>query len=90
LADTLVGERLAACVQVSGPISSTYWWQGRTETAEEWQCVAKTHRGLYAEVEAAIQAHHTYTTPEILALPILAGQATYLTWLEAELKTGTR
>ncbi len=88
LADVLVSERLAACVQVLGPISSTYWWQGRRETAEEWQCVAKTQSQLYAEVEAAIKAHHSYTTPEILALPILSGHAAYLAWLEAELKPG--
>ena len=86
MADLLVGERLAACVQVLGPITSTYWWQSQRETAEEWQCVAKTDRRLYAEVEAAIKAHHSYTTPEILALPILAGHAAYLAWLEAELK----
>ena len=86
LADALVDGRLAACVQVIGPLVSTYWWQGRRETAEEWQCVAKTQRRLYAEVETTIKAHHSYTTPEILALPILTGQAAYLAWLEAELK----
>jgi periplasmic divalent cation tolerance protein len=86
LAEVLVDGRLAACVQVLGPITSTYWWQGVRESAEEWQCVAKTHQRLYAEVESAIRAHHSYTTPEILALPVLAGHADYLAWLEAELK----
>jgi periplasmic divalent cation tolerance protein len=89
LADMLVDGRLAACVQVLGPLASTYWWQGRRETSEEWQCVAKTERRLYAEVEAAIKARHSYTTPEILALPVLAGHAAYLAWLEAELKPDT-
>lgn len=87
LAQVLVDGRLAACVQVLGPVTSTYWWQGERETAEEWQCVVKTARRLYSEVEAAIRVHHSYTTPEILALPILVGHADYLAWLEAELKT---
>jgi periplasmic divalent cation tolerance protein len=86
LADVLVDARLAACVQVVGPIASTYWWQNKRETAEEWQCIAKTASRLYAEVEAAIKAHHSYTTPEILALPIVAGSAAYLEWLKSELK----
>jgi periplasmic divalent cation tolerance protein len=87
LAEMLVDRRLAACVQILGPITSTYWWQNQRETAEEWQCVAKTDRRLYAEVEAAIKSQHSYTTPEILALPILAGHAPYLAWLAAELKS---
>jgi periplasmic divalent cation tolerance protein len=82
----LVEARLAACVQVAGPITSTYRWRGKIETAQEWQCWAKTRRGLYNEVEQAIRRIHPYEVPEILALPILAGSADYLAWLEAELR----
>ena len=80
----LVEQRLAACVQISGPIASTYRWQGKIETSEEWQCTIKTRRDLYDRVEAAIRAIHPYDVPEILALPILAGCADYLRWLETE------
>jgi len=85
IAMALVESRLAACVQVAGPITSTYRWQGKIETAEEWQCWAKTDRRLFAEVERAIRAIHPYDVPEILALPVLAGGADYLKWLDEAL-----
>jgi periplasmic divalent cation tolerance protein len=84
IARTLVEERLAACVQVSAPIISTYRWQGQIETAREWQCWAKTRRDLYEQVEQAIRRLHPYELPEILAMPILAGSGDYLAWLERE------
>ena len=86
IARRLVEDRLAACAQVLGPISSTYHWQGQIETAEEWQCWAKSRRELYAAIEEAIGRLHPYEVPEILALPILAGSASYLAWLDAELR----
>lgn len=79
----LVDRRLAACVQVAGPIESRYRWQGEIETEREWQCLAKTETGRYAEVEAAIREAHSYEEPEILAIPVLAGSAGYLNWISA-------
>ena len=77
--------------QVTGPITSTYRWQGKIETAEEWQCWAKSRRDLYPQIEQAIRRLHPYQVPEILAMPILAGSADYLAWLEAETaKTTTK
>jgi periplasmic divalent cation tolerance protein len=81
---SLVESRLAACVQVLGPVTSTYRWQGRIETASEWQCWAKTRRDLFEEVEAAIRRIHSYDVPEILAIPIVAGSRPYLDWIDAE------
>ncbi|HEV3416442.1 MAG TPA: divalent-cation tolerance protein CutA, partial [Pirellulales bacterium] len=75
---TLVDGRLAACVQIVGPITSIYRWEGKTETAEEWQCWIKTTRDHYAAVEQAIRQIHTYTVPEILAVPVVAGTPAYL------------
>ncbi len=49
IAEALVAKRLAACVQVAGPITSTYWWQGEMEIAQEWLCIAKTRNELYRE-----------------------------------------
>jgi periplasmic divalent cation tolerance protein len=88
IARALVEQRLAACVQVSGPITSTYRWQGKIETAREWQCWAKTRRDLYQQVEQAIRQLHPYQVPEILAIPVLAGHADYLAWLEQETEAG--
>lgn len=84
IADALVGTRLAACVQIIGPITSTYWWQGDIGRAQEWLCLAKTRADLYPQVEAAIREAHTYDIPEILAVPIVAGSNSYLGWLAAE------
>jgi len=77
----LVERRLAACVQTVGPLESRYRWQGKVETAREWQCLAKTEAARYPEVEAAIRELHPYDEPEILATPIVAGSAGYLAWV---------
>ena len=87
IARALVEARLAACVQVVGPITSTYRWKGTIETAEEWQCAAKSREDLFAEIDETIRGMHPYEVPEILALPITAGSSAYLEWLGAELKT---
>jgi periplasmic divalent cation tolerance protein len=84
IARALVEERLAACVQVAGPITSVYRWHGQIETAREWQCCAKTRREFYDEIERAIRRLHPYEVPEILAVPVIAGSADYLAWLEQE------
>jgi periplasmic divalent cation tolerance protein len=77
----LVDRRLAACVQVIGPISSRYRWQGEIETAQEWMCVAKTEASRYPQLEAAIRELHSYDEPEIVATPIVAGSSGYLDWV---------
>jgi periplasmic divalent cation tolerance protein len=86
IARALVEERLAACVQVAGPVTSTYRWKGQIETSEEWQCWAKTRQSLYERVEQTIRRLHPYEVPEILALPVLAGSVAYLSWLDGELE----
>ena len=87
IARLLVEDRMAACVQIVGPITSTYRWQGRIETSQEWQCWAKSRRELYPQVEQAIRARHPYEVPEILALPILAGSPAYLAWLDEQVRS---
>lgn len=82
LARLLVERRLAACVQAL-PITSIYCWQGAVERATETLLLVKTRRELYAAVEAEIKAHHSYQTPEIIALPVESGSSDYLSWLAA-------
>jgi periplasmic divalent cation tolerance protein len=84
IGQTLVHRRLAACTQIVGPILSIYRWQGETESAEEWQCLIKTSRERYAAVEQAIRELHSYAVPEILAIPVVAGNPAYMQWLEAQ------
>jgi periplasmic divalent cation tolerance protein len=86
IARALLEERLAACVQVAGPITSRYWWEGAIEQAEEWLCLIKTTGGLFERLEQAIKAAHPYDVPEILATPVVAGNGDYLAWLRGEVR----
>jgi len=87
IAETVVAKRLAACVQISGPITSVYWWQGQIEHAQEWVCTAKTQKKLYQELEKAIKEVHTYDVPEILATEIVEGIQIYENWIAQETNT---
>ncbi|MER8047901.1 divalent-cation tolerance protein CutA [Streptomyces sp. NPDC094032] len=84
LARGAVEARLAACAQVSGPVTSVYWWQGAVESAEEWQVEFKTTEGRYAALEEHLTAAHSYETPEILAAPVARASADYARWVERE------
>jgi periplasmic divalent cation tolerance protein len=83
IARELVERRLAACVQIVGPIESVYRWKGQVESAEEWQCWIKTRGDLYHRVEQAIVELHPYDVPEILTL-VAEGSKSYLDWLRSE------
>lgn len=84
VADTLIEQRLAACGWVSGPIASTYWWNGQIERSQEWVCTLKTRQDLFPAVEQAIKAVHPYEVPEIVATPLVAGSQDYLAWIAQE------
>ena len=84
IAQYLVEAKLAACVQINGPITSIYRWKGKVENAQEWLCLIKTQDDLYDKVEAAIKKLHPYETPEIIAVPIVKGSKEYLSWLDDE------
>jgi periplasmic divalent cation tolerance protein len=84
LAQGLVAARLAACAQVTGPVTSVYRWKGDVEQATEWYCVMKTTSACYEALAAWIARHHPYDTPELIATPIVAGASDYLAWITAE------
>ena len=86
IAKAIVEKRLAGCIQIVGPITSMYWWKGNVETAEEWLLFIKSKQELYEELEKAIKEIHPYEIPEIIAMPITAGDKDYLEWLKNELK----
>jgi periplasmic divalent cation tolerance protein len=79
-----VERRLAACGQVLGPITSTYWWQGAIESAGEWLCLLKTTASRFEALAAYISGQHSYDTPEITATPITRGSPDYLAWITVE------
>ena len=81
LADMLVGAHIAACVQILPEMESVYRWQGKIERASEILMVVKTTRDRFDDLEREVRALHSYDTPEIVAVPIVAGSASYLEWL---------
>lgn len=84
LAQGVVEARLAACVQISAPVTSVYRWQNAIETTEEWRLLLKTTAERYDELEEHLRQAHDYETPEIIALPVVRGSARYLGWVSAE------
>lgn len=88
LGRALVRKRLAACANViTSPVKSIYWWKGKVETATEVVIIIKTAGAKIATLEKEIRRLHSYETPEIIALPIVAGSRRYLDWLEESVAT---
>ena len=81
LARALVQERLAACVNRVAPVQSVYRWEGNLEQSEEQLLIIKTQRSLFPALEKRVRELHSYTVPEIVALPIIEGSQDYLRWL---------
>ena len=86
IASELVSRRLAACVQASGPIVSTFRWQEKVETAEEWTCTIKTSIARLNDIQELLPKIHPYEVPELIATPIIDGSADYLKWLDDQVK----
>jgi len=86
IAKNLVEKRLAACVQIIGPVTSYFQWQKKLDSAQEYLCLIKSRDDLFLELETEIKAMHPYEVPEILASPITNGGKDYLNWMAAELK----
>jgi periplasmic divalent cation tolerance protein len=84
LARGAVEARLAACAQVSGPVASTYWWEGAVERAEEWLLSLKLPASGYQALADFLTSSHSYDEPEIVATPIVAGSEGFLSWIEEE------
>ncbi len=88
IARAVVTSRLAACVNiVETPVRSVYRWKHKIEQAHEFLLVVKTSRKRLAALAAGIERLHSYDTPEIIALPIVAGTRQYLAWLAASVAT---
>ena len=81
IAEALINEKLAACVQVLPEMQSIYSWKDEVQREREVLMIAKTVRTNFAALERQVRALHSYETPEIVALPIVAGSDRYLEWL---------
>jgi periplasmic divalent cation tolerance protein len=86
LARAVLSEHLAACVNILPGVESHYWWQGKLEHGKELLLVIKTTRKRLAPMAAVVKALHPYDTPEIVVLPLKAGSARYLDWLDASVE----
>jgi periplasmic divalent cation tolerance protein len=84
VAEALVTAKLAACVNIHGPMTSVYEWHGKLETGPEFAAFIKTRRALVDDVIAAARPLHPYTVPCFLILPIVGGNEDYLSWVRAQ------
>ena len=84
LADTLIDQGLAACVNILAPCRSVYRWKGAVQHDEEHPMLIKTTQARYTELEQAVRAAHPYELPEIIAVPVERGLADYLDWVANE------
>ncbi|WP_457600387.1 divalent-cation tolerance protein CutA [Hydrogenivirga sp.] len=85
LANFIVDNKLGACVNVVPEVSSVYWWKGNIEKGKEALLVVKTSSERFSELMRRVKEVHPYTVPEIIALPIVAGNEDYLKWIEDSL-----
>ncbi|MFC2031760.1 divalent-cation tolerance protein CutA [Chloroflexota bacterium] len=86
IADVLIGQRKAACVNILPGVSSLFWWQGKPESAEENLLIVKTKASLLEEIINSVRKIHSYDIPEIIALPVIGGNRDYLDWIDKEVK----
>ena len=81
IANTLLTEKLAACISIT-PINSFYTWQGKIQQDREWQLTIKTRSNLFDKLAQRVTILHSYDVPEIIAIPIMAGSLPYLNWID--------
>ncbi|ADC89519.1 CutA1 divalent ion tolerance protein [Thermocrinis albus DSM 14484] len=86
LAHLIVEKKLGACVNVVPEVRSLYWWKGNMEKDRESLLVVKTSFSLFPQLLKEVKENHPYTVPEIIALPIVAGNPDYLNWIDESLR----
>jgi len=86
IARSLVTDKLAACVNILGGVESVYRWQGKIDTSREVLLVIKSKKSKLTKLIGLVKARHSYQVPEIIALPIIAGEEKYLRWINESLR----
>lgn len=85
----LLESKLIACANIIGGVQSLFWWQGKIDEASEVLLVMKTKKALFKKLIAKVRALHSYDTPEVIALPVMAGSTDYLKWIDDSVRKGT-
>jgi len=85
IAEQLVKEKLAACVQLLGPVESIYFWDDKLACSEEWLCLIKSRKDIYKRIEKRLIELHSYDEPEILVFPVVKGSLSYLEWIDSQI-----
>ncbi len=88
IANALVEEHLAACVNLVAPIRSIYRWEGKIWDEKEWLLIIKTQKQRFEELEKKVKSLHSYSVPEIISLPITEGSSAYLNWIRENTESG--
>ena len=86
IANALVEEHLAACVNLIAPIRSIYRWEGKIWDEKEWLLIIKTQKDRFEELEKKVKSLHSYSVPEIISLPVTEGSSAYLNWIRENTK----
>lgn len=88
IAELLLDQRKAACVNIVPRVDSLFWWQGKLDSAQESLLIIKTKASLLPEIVNLVKGVHSYEVPEIIAMPIIGGNEDYLKWLNSEVTEG--
>lgn len=86
IAKALIGNKLAACVNILDKIKSFFWWQGKINKADEALLIIKSRKEKLPKIIKTVKSIHSYDVPEIIALPIIDGERNYLRWLDDSLR----
>jgi len=86
IADLLLNQRKAACVNIVARVDSLFWWQDKLDSAQECLLIVKTRASVLNEIVSLVKELHSYDIPEIIALPIIGGNQDYLEWVGKEVK----
>ena len=84
IAELLLNQRKAACVNIVSRVGSLFWWEGKLDSAQESLLIVKTRASLLPEIVEMVKKAHSYEVPEIIALPIISGNEDYLKWIDSE------